>query len=305
MTTTDSDLLYKYRNGNCTVTLYADGTKVRECDGTPAPERPESVDLKVTAFCNVGCPYCHESATPMGHHANLETVKAVLADARAGMEVAIGGGDPMAWPDLKSALEWMRSRGLVANLTVHGPVPRGRTETLAAWQRRGLVHGIGASWVPGMQVPELEHVVIHAIAGIHGVGELAGWLDDYWGQRVLILGYKRWGRGVACSLDLEERLADWRHGLHKIASNAESVSFDNLALEQLQVRSFVSARFWKQGYMGDDGQFTMYLDAVTDSFAANSTSERQARNGRSLSEMFAAVRASSWGDSHATSHSSA
>lgn len=42
-------VLHRYQNGNYTVTLYEDGTKVREFpdDRAPAPEYPESIDVKI------------------------------------------------------------------------------------------------------------------------------------------------------------------------------------------------------------------------------------------------------------------
>lgn len=290
MTTTK--LLSRYRNGNCTVTLYADGTKVREWEGEPAPERPESIDLKVTESCLVGCAYCHESATPGGNHARLETVEEILADAQPGMEVAIGGGDPMAWPSLPAALVWMGDRGLVANVTINGAATHEDVHAIRALQDIGLIHGVGVSWVRGMEHPQFENAAIHAIVGVHDPEEVVEWFHDEWaGEAVLLLGFKRWGRGVDYySAAAESNIARWRESLHCLALVVRALSFDNLALEQLHVRSFVSSATWDRCYMGDDGRFTMYVDAVTDSFAANSTRQRIPRDGRTLSEMFGSLR---------------
>jgi hypothetical protein len=46
-------LLAEYDNGDYHVRLYKDGTKVRSGDGVPA--FPESMDLKITNYCTVGC----------------------------------------------------------------------------------------------------------------------------------------------------------------------------------------------------------------------------------------------------------
>lgn len=51
----------------------------------------------------------------------------------------------------------------------------------------------------------------------------------------------------------------------------DSISFDNLALKQLDVKNLVPQDKWDMFYMGDEG--TMYVDMVNREFAANSTSE--------------------------------
>ena len=71
------------------------------------------------------------------------------------------------------------------------------------------------------------------------------------------------------------------------------VSFDNLALGQLGIQEIVSPEVWKKHYMGDDGTHTMYIDAVTGTFAATSTSERHPIGSLGLREMFAVVRSES------------
>ena len=47
-----------YQNGNTTVTLMSDGTKIREYEGVPLVVHPESIDIKITDHCNLGCRYC-------------------------------------------------------------------------------------------------------------------------------------------------------------------------------------------------------------------------------------------------------
>ena len=64
-------MLKSYMNGNTLVTIYEDGTKVREYDGTPVPVHPESMDVKITNACDAGCRYCHEKSVPSGKHADL------------------------------------------------------------------------------------------------------------------------------------------------------------------------------------------------------------------------------------------
>ena len=71
---TTKQVLHKYKNGNCRVTLYNDGTKIRVCtEKVPSPVFPESIDFKITNYCDRGCKFCHESCTTKGKHANRKT----------------------------------------------------------------------------------------------------------------------------------------------------------------------------------------------------------------------------------------
>ena len=54
------------------------------------------------------------------------------------------------------------------------------------------------------------------------------------------------------------------------------VSFDNLAIEQLDLEQQIKDHpelglNWKNLYMGDDGDYSFYIDAVSHTFAKNST----------------------------------
>ena len=52
----------------------------------------------------------------------------------------------------------------------------------------------------------------------------------------------------------------------------EVCSFDNLALQQLNVESLVDRDTWDTYYMGDDGTTTFYVDLVSMEYAKSSTS---------------------------------
>ena len=65
-------LIGSYMNGNYKVSIYEDGTKVRENDlDYFEPDTVESMDIKITNKCNKGCPMCHEDSKPDGKHADL------------------------------------------------------------------------------------------------------------------------------------------------------------------------------------------------------------------------------------------
>lgn len=53
----------QYRNGNVDVTILSDGTKVRQFDGAQFVVHPETIDVKITNYCDAGCPFCFPSGT--------------------------------------------------------------------------------------------------------------------------------------------------------------------------------------------------------------------------------------------------
>lgn len=301
MTTTNAPVLAEYANGNCRVTLFADGTKVREWHGDPAPEFPESIDLKVTDYCDAGYPFCHEQSTTRGKHAEPDNVMSVLDGLPPGVEVAIGGGNPLSHPHLAEMLLLMKERGLVPNLTVNKKHFKDAVPTLRRWQRQGMVYGVGLSTDVAYDAvfrysfrslnphlddclsKEPDNLVYHLIAGIVDPLHLTGGTDS----RILVLGYKAYGFGKKFDHKaVTENLHKWRYWLPRILKKCSSVSFDNLAVRQLGVRQAVGEDAWKRHYMGDDGRFTMYADAVRMEYAVSSTSPRAPANGMSAREVF-------------------
>ena len=282
--------LAKYQNGNTTVTLEEDGTKTREWDSIAKPEFPESVDLKITDYCDLGCSYCHECSTPQGKHADVETIRKVISGLPAGVELAIGGGNPLAHPRLEDILRMIKDRGLIGNITInarHIPKYSGALLFLRSYE---LVHGVGMSYhqdaYDDIIYNNTRNTVIHMIAGETNIKALKKFTD--YGYKVLVLGYKQYGRGKAhYSEDVKNNLSKWRYWIGDIIHRSKSIiSFDNLAIKQLNVRGVIGIDDWDKCYMGDDGQFTMYVDAVNDKYAVSSINERKPLNGMTIKEAF-------------------
>ncbi|HHT23450.1 MAG TPA: hypothetical protein GXZ87_09125 [Bacteroidales bacterium] len=83
--------LATYKNGNSQVTIYEDGTKVRRYSEPLLLEFPESIDIKITNYCDLGCKFCHEMSDIAGKHADLNKLLTVLQGLSPGVELAIGG----------------------------------------------------------------------------------------------------------------------------------------------------------------------------------------------------------------------
>lgn len=282
---------WAYQNGNCRVTLHPDGTKVREWEGIADPERPESVDLKITDYCDAGCPWCHERSTVRGDHADTDDVCRIVAGMIPGSEIAIGGGNPLDHPELLEILTYARTKGCVPNLTVNARHLDSHHEALE--RARPLIGGLGISYSRSLDDMIVavadDNTVVHLIAGVDSPATVTN-LAGEGVRKFLILGYKDFGRGARFRPE-KHGLARWRYFLPSLLSDERlTISFDNLGLEQLQVRELVGEQVWAEHFMGEDGQFTMYVDAVRWEFAVSSTSPRRPIEGRSIAEMFAAVR---------------
>lgn len=75
--------------------------------------------------------------------------------------------------------------------------------------------------------------------------------------------------------------------LVEIQKMFEVLSFDNLAINQLDVKRIVPVEKWDEFYMSDDGGFTFYIDMVKGEFAKNSLSDERFPIGDlSIDEMF-------------------
>ena len=290
--------LAEYQNGNCHVTICADGTKVREWpDGeTPTPEFPESIDLKITNKCDKGCAFCHERSVPAGRLADVNRIVEAVDDLPRGVEIAIGGGNPLDHPELGLILYTFWLHGLVSNMTIHGDHVLAGSRRIQQWQwpRRGLVHGVGVSGARACMVLQANNLlpnnaVCHVIAGVDD--PLDAIKLRSLGCNVLVLGYKQYGRGEKhFGKQVTANMGRWRYFIGALLGRAGGIlSFDNLAIDQLKIQDLVSSEMWRERYMGDDGKFTMYFDAVESQYAASSTSERRDAGSMTLRQMFEAI----------------
>ena len=281
----NNKILSKYNNGNTVVTIFEDGTKIREFeDGVkPFSDFPESIDIKLTNKCDLGCNFCHEKSNINGKHADLTQLINVLSDLPAGVELACGGGNALAHPMLGSFLHEAKQRGWICNLTVNQKHLERYHEQLDAYISNDLIKGLGIS-VTDSNMSEIEakygnnpNVVVHLIAGVHE-HKIIDELIKYGFRKFLILGYKVFGNGVCYynknKSKIENNIKDWTMYL-PLYFNKGTISFDNLAIEQLKVKRFFTDKFWQEFYMGDEFTHSMYIDAVNEEYAHNSRSSER------------------------------
>lgn len=288
-----------YKNGNYFVTIFDDGTKVRE---TPEdefiPAFSENCDCKITDKCDGNCSFCYENCTPDGEHADLFKYR-FIDSLHPYTELAINGND-LSHPDLIPFLEILKKKKVIVNMTVNQIHFEKHMDLIDKLVNNKLIHGIGISLrkpTPEFieSVKKYPNAVIHVIAGILSPADVR-MLSDH-NLKMLILGYKNIRRGADWFASNETditRKQEWLASqLSDMMDHFNVISFDNLAISQLNVRSIVPDDEWDEFYMGDDGDFTFYIDMVSGTFCKNSIAEnskRYAIGDMTVDEMFAKIR---------------
>lgn len=279
----------KYKNGNYTVSIDLDsGTKIRENDlDFFKADTIESMDIKITNFCDMGCPQCHENSTLDGKHANLKDEIAFLENLHPYAELAIGGGNPLSHPDLEYFLNYCKEKKFIASMTVNQIHFEKEFDRIKKLVDNKLIYGLGISLMkitPDFieKVKQIKTAVIHVINGIVTVDQLK--LLSKNNLKILILGYKEVRRGIANYAQNKQRIDFTKTELYNKLNDIideqwfKVVSFDNLALKQLDVQRLLSKEEWDEFYMGDDGlegegsSASMFIDLVEKKFAKNSCS---------------------------------
>ena len=278
-------VLGKYKNGNYNVVIFDDGTKIRyndedffECDTV------ESMDIKITNMCDIGCKMCHENSTPEGKHADLFS-DSFLDTLHPYTELAIGGGNPLAHPDLEKFLVKCKDKKFIPSMTVNQVHFEKEFDRIKRLIDNKLVYGLGVSVVNVTEelISKLKQIttdVVHIINGLNTVD----YMNKLRGNnlKVLMLGYKEFRRGEQLYKSsgslIEEEKTKVAHILPRVIEEKwfQVLSFDNLALKQLPVRDIIGEEEWKTFYMGDDGidgsgtSSSIFIDMVTRQFAKNS-----------------------------------
>jgi hypothetical protein len=295
----DKTILHSYLNGTSyMVVLYDDGTKVRyHINEDDVISQPETIDVKITNYCDLGCEYCHEISTTKGKHGDLDALSRVLEPLKAGTELAIGGGNPLDHPSLAAFLGRSVAQGLICNLTINqGHIIRAYKKFRAGDydemyilnKATKLCKAVGVSITDPDQLDYVvryrndfpnAQIVIHVIAGIDDSSILRK-LHEHGLNHVLILGYKQFGLGknygVIHSEEVRNKILDMKVYM-PLYFDKLMLSFDNLGIEQLNPQRFFMKNFNDIHYMGDDFTFSMYVDAVKMEYAPTSRAEYQDR----------------------------
>lgn len=250
---------------------------------------------------------CHEDSRPDGKHGDILHLP-FLDSIHPYTELAIGGGNPLAHPDLVPFLRLLKERKLIPNITVNKIHFMENIPLLQELTEQGLIYGLGISYLDWAEdtpefieaVKQFPNAVIHIINGM--ISMKGFWSLANCGLKILILGYKDFRRGKANMKQHRDDITDNESKLYDAVQKAvkdgsfRAISFDNLAINQLDVRRLMTEEQWTEFYMGDDGRdgaFTsasMYIDAVEGKFAKNSCCDIRYDVTANITEMFQYLR---------------
>lgn len=292
-------ILGSYKNNDYTCTMFSDGTKIRWNDKDSFnPIKPESIDLKITNRCDMACNMCHENSTPDGKHGdilNLPFIETMFPYS----EIAIGGGNPLTHPDLIEFLEGLKERKIIASMTVNQVHFMHNIDLLKELTDKKLIYGLGISYIGGRHkncidaIKQFPNAVVHVINGIVHMDSLEALANN--DLKILVLGYKEFRRGKTlydeCGSQINYLKAQFYDMLPKIVNDGwfKCISFDNLAIKQLEPKRLMSDKDYKEFYMGDDGKFSLYVDSVKREFAKSSVSVERFPITDDIADMFKKV----------------
>ena len=292
-------MIHKYVNGNYTVEINdATGTKTRWTEEDRFISKfPESIDCTITYKCDGECKFCYANCTSTGKHADLDSDyinNVFIPSLKPYTEIALNGND-LSHPQLYSFLQKLKDHDVIANITVNQKHFLANLDYLHRLYDNKLIHGLGVSLTdPNLRlVAELQKfptAVLHVVAGVVTTGQLNK-LKNH-GIKLLILGYKDKGRGVEFYKENAENVSNNIKMVRTllptyIKDGFDVISFDNLAIEQLHVKDLMTESEWNEFYMGDDGQFTFFVDLVNKTFAKDSLTDAHfAIDNRSIDDMF-------------------
>ena len=232
------------------------------------------------------CAFCHESARVDGNVADFDILLNKLAGLPAGIELAIGVNQ---WnKQFEHFLQVTKDRGWIVNATVnHGHLLRDYKAINNAIQQK-MIYGVGISYrkefpLERLSLIQSDNVVLHVIAGIDDIEDVRQ-LSQTGIKKLLILGEKDFGFNInKVNLDSVNH-KNWYRKTVTLLDNFEVVSFDNLALEQINFKRFITDEHWNSAYQGEH---SMYINAVSGYFAPSSRSNEKTNwDKMSLKEFF-------------------
>ncbi len=289
------NVLGTYQNGNYYVTLFSDGTKVRfNKENYMRANRPESIDINISNKCDNGCAFCYQKCTSDGVVADFASP--LFDSIPPYTEIALNGNGIFDNNKFDAFLLKMSRQKVICNLTVHINDFIQYCSDLHYYVDHGWIHGIGVSINEPIgdgvisYLKQFPNLIVHVVAGIVPWETLVKLSNN--GLKLLVLGYKDYGRGTTYleNHNVRANIDQLKDRIGYLYKHFKVVSFDNLALEQLDIRSTVDEDTWNSSYFGEDGTATFYLDMVEYTYAKNSVSLRHPIDEDNIVSLFKKVR---------------
>ena len=255
-------------------------------------------NLSVVLFCescNFRCPFCHNSSLVLRKNEKIDfnDILEYLKERKKLLDgVVISGGEPTLMNDLAYKCKQIKDLGYLVKLDTNGT----NHKVIKYLIDNELIYGLGVSLVSANEsfineISKYPNAVIHVINGVHAVGELEKLYDK--GLKLLILGYKEFRRGKDYySPEVIKEKNELYNNLENLVKHFKVVSFDNLALKQLNPKRLLTEEEYDRYYMGADGQSTMFVDLVKEEFSTSSTTPEDKRHRllNNINDMFKVIR---------------
>lgn len=270
----------RYTNGNATIEINtSNGTRIITFEDELQLEYPLNIDIRVSEKCSMGmnpktglakCAFCHESARVDGQICDFNKLLKKLAGLPAGIELAIGANQ---WtPEFIKFLEQVKGNDWIANVTVNQGHLKRDYAIINSCIANGLIKGLGVSYRPDYDLTDFNlienqsNLVVHVIAGIDDFANVE-YLSHIGIEKILVLGEKNFGFNIdKVNLQSPSHIK-WYREVIFLTDQFRFVSFDNLALEQLNFKRFVKPEHWKIAYQGEH---SMYINAVSGYYSPSS-----------------------------------
>lgn len=281
----------QYQNGNAEIELFHDGSRIISYpDDEPLKlNYPLNIDIRLSNRCPLGwnpktqkatCSFCHESARTDGEFADLSVLQEILdkqIPPNMAIELAVGVNEMCS--EIRDFFMWANQRGFVINATVNQLTvssQRNSTQMVLDLIHQQVISGLGLSFrsldhfhkIPS-EIIAYPHTVVHVIAGIDNIDEIKA-LSKHGVKKILVLGEKNFGFNTHYFHD-ESRLQNrqiWLQRISELFPLFDVISFDNLGVEQMQMKRFFKQEAdWNTLYQGEH---SFYINAVEQYFSPSS-----------------------------------
>ncbi len=300
-------LLGSYRNGNYNITIYDDGTKVRETEGDSfIPSFAENINLKITEKPDISCPWYHDvikeeksnQAALMAEN-EIDTIHKYIKSLRPYTEVTISGND-LSNPEILALLVYLRKKKVISNIIVSQEHFVNNYHRLLGWTERRLIRGLEVSLEDSEDIEFLRKIQSFQNSTIHIMSRVFSGddLDNLDGKnlKIYIHGYnKDLDRSGLSEQDLTYN-EDWiKEAIKTEFPDAfSSVSFDSLALSQLDIENILSEEGkekWNEFYIRPEEDFDLCIDVVNNVFYSDrNINEKSPIEDKTADKMFRELR---------------
>jgi organic radical activating enzyme len=195
-------------------------------------EYPEFYDVKITGYCEGGCPWCYmNSSSGEPHYENVvEKIRdffGPMTPNQRPFQVAIGGGEPTSHPDFVGVLEEFTRLGIEPNYTTNGMhlYPKVLNATadycggvaVSCHPHLSLYWRSAVKWLLAVNIKLNFHLIISDAESIEYFQQVYSKYKDRVDHFVL-LPYTAQGRA-------ENKTIDWEYLVQKLPRDTDKIAF--------------------------------------------------------------------------------